>query len=444
MSSRLTLSTDLYELTMTAGYYAAGLSMPASFELYVRALPPQRSFLVAAGLEQALDYLEQLRFDSDDIAYLRGLPSLKGIRADFFEEYLPRFRFSGEVWMVEEGTPVFPPEPLLRVTAPMPEAQLVETALLALVIFQTSVASRAARMMEAAAGRQVVEFGTRRAHGVEAGVYAARAAYVGGCSATSNVEAGRRFGIPLSGTMAHSWVMAFTDEAAAFRTYVDLFPDRAVLLLDTYDTVAAAQRVVASGLKPRAVRLDSGDVVELSKRVREVLDAGGLRESQIFVSGDLDEWRIAEIVASGAPVDAFGVGGALSTASDAPAPGGVYKLVEIERGGLPVPIMKFSAGKETVPGRKQVWRLFDKQIAAGDVLGLTAEAGPVGAQRLLKRVMVNGRREEPSEPLDRARSRCLEAVARLPAAVRRLQDPAPYPVHTSDALASIIDRLARR
>ena len=437
------LSTDLYELTMIAGYYAADHLPRATFELYARELPPNRGFLVAAGLEQALEYLERLRFGREDIEYLRGLPSVQGVRREFFDTYLPSFRFTGEVWAVEEGTAIFPPGPLLRVTAPLPEAQLVETALLAQITFQTSVASRAARIVEAAAGRPVVEFGARRAHGIEAGRYAARAAFLAGCESTSNVDAGRRFGIPLSGTMAHSWVMAFPDEETAFRQYADVFGQSTVLLLDTYDTLAAARRIVASGFRPRAVRLDSGDVLALSKSVRAILDEAGLRETKIFVSGDLDEWRIAEMLAAGAPVDGFGVGAAISTSSDAPSLGGVYKLVEIERAGAPVAIMKFSPGKQTSPGRKQIWRLFDEGMATEDVIGLADEPGVSGGRRLLERVMIDGRRELHPRPIHELRARCRVGLAELPAPVRRLHDPARYPVRFSDALRSAIDRLSR-
>src|SRR3989442_7421425 len=290
------LSTDLYELTMMAGYHAAELTIPATFELSVRALPPTRSFLVAAGLEQVLEYMETLRFRPGDIDYLRGLPNLQGVSPEFFDEYLPRFRFSGEVWAVPEGTPVFPPEPLLSVTAPLPEAQVVETALMAWMMFQTSVASRAVRIVDAASGRPVIEFGARRAHGVEAGLLAARAAFLAGCDGTSFVEAGRRFGVPLAGTMGHSWVLAFGDEASAFGSYAGVFGEKAVLLLDTYDTLAAARHVAASGLRPDAVTFDSGDLGSLSRAVREILDAAGLPATRIFANGDLDEWRIAEIV----------------------------------------------------------------------------------------------------------------------------------------------------
>ncbi|MBI3048165.1 MAG: nicotinate phosphoribosyltransferase [Acidobacteria bacterium] len=445
--SSLALSTDLYELTMMAGYYTAGLDAPATFELYVRELPPNRSFLVAAGLEQALAYLEGLRFTDEHIAHLRGLPALRGVRREFFDEYLPRFRFSGDVWAVEEGIPVFPPAPLLRVTAPLPEAQLVETALLALVAFQTSVASRAARIVEAAAGREVVEFGARRAHGIEAGVLAARAAVIGGCDSTSNVEAGRRYGIPVSGTMAHSWVTAVPTEIAAFRQFAGIYGDRTVFLLDTYDTIAAARWVAASGLAPAAVRLDSGDVIALSREVRAILDATGLRATKIFASGDLDEWRIAAIVQAGAPVDGFGVGAALSTSSDAPSLGAIYKLVEIERGGVPVPVMKRSPGKQTYPGRKQVWRLFEHDTAVEDILEVEDAQGepvrvepPYAVRPLLVPVMRGGRRERPPVPLADLRARQLAATARLPAAVRRLAEPARYRVRLGSALQSAVER----
>ena len=443
MTNGRALFTDLYELTMMAGYYMSDMTAPATFELYARDLPPSRSFLIAAGLEQALEYLESLHFSADDIGYLRGLPALAQVRRDFFDDYLPNFRFTGEVWAVEEGTPIFPPEPILRVTAPLPEAQFVETALLACISFQTSVASRAARMVEAAAGRPVVEFGSRRAHGLDAGVYAARAAFLAGCEATSNAEAGRRFGIPVSGTMAHSWVMAFPDEMSAFRRYSDIFTDRAVLLLDTYDPVAAARLLAGSGLRPRGVRLDSGDVIALSVQVREILDASGLRDTTIFASGDLDEWRIAQMLQAGAPIDGFGVGAALSTSSDAPSLGAIYKLVEIERDSTVVPIMKLSPGKTTFPGRKQVWRDLGGGKAREDTMGLADEADTSRGRPLLERLMINGRRERPSAPLGELRQRCRRALDEVPAPVRRLRDPERYPVRFSEALQGTVDRTAR-
>jgi nicotinate phosphoribosyltransferase len=439
--ARRALATDLYELTMMAGYHAAGLMPRATFELYVRELPPNRCFLIAAGLAQALEYLETLAFSHDEIAHLRNLPALRGAPRAFFEEYLPHFRFTGDVWAIEEGTPLFPPEPLLRITAPLPEAQLVETALLSQIAFQTSVASRAVRMVEAAAGRDVVEFGSRRAHGVEAGVYAGRAAFIGGCAATSNVEAGRLFDIPVSGTMAHSWVTAFPNELEAFRRFAEVFGDRAVLLLDTYDTLAAAQMVATSGLKPSAVRLDSGDLVTLSRCVRTILDDAGLRETKIFVSGDLNEYRIADIVASGAPIDGFGVGAALSTSSDLPSLGAVYKLVEIESAGTTVPVMKHSPGKQTHPGKKQVWRLSERNTAKEDVVGLAdLDQAPAGAEPLLVQVMRNGKRERPTAPLKMIQAHSRAAVRMLPGAVLLPHSPSRYPVQFAPELQALIDR----
>jgi nicotinate phosphoribosyltransferase len=438
------LSTDLYELTMMAGYRLAGLTGPATFELYARRLPPSRSFLVAAGLEQALDFLETLRFDPDDIAYLRSLPHLDCVGDDFFDDYLPRFRFTGDVWAVEEGTPVFPPAPLVRITAPLPEAQLVETALLAFVTFQTTVASKAARITEAAGGRPVVEFGARRAHGIEAGVLAARAAYLAGCDGTSNVEAARRFGIPVSGTMAHSWVLAFGDEDEAFETYTHCFRERAVLLLDTFDTLAAARRVASSGLRPAAVRLDSGDLGELSRRVRSILDAAGLGATRILASGDLDEGRIAALVSAGAPIDGFGVGAALTTSFDAPSLGAVYKLVELERRGQTMPVMKSSPDKETYPGRKQVWRMLDAGTAVRDVLALADEPAVAGAVPLLEPMMRDGRRLRPHRALAALRERCHDELLRLPAGVRRLAAADAYPVELSEGLRRLIVTVGAR
>jgi nicotinate phosphoribosyltransferase len=432
------LATDLYQITMMAGYYAARQTEPRTFELFVRELPPHRSYLIAAGMAQALDYLGAVHFEPDEIAWLRSVPALAGVPATFFEEHLPRFRFTGEVSAVAEGEVLFGHEPLLRVTAPAPEAQLVETALLAMVTFQTAVASKAARVVQAAAGRSVVEFGSRRAHGLEAATYAARAAYIAGCDATSNVEAGRRFGIPLAGTMAHSWVMAFDQEIDAFREFIRLYGNQSTLLIDTYDTVAAAQQIVHAGLTPAAVRLDSGDLCALARRVRAIFDAGGLQHTRILASGDLDEYRVAALVAAGAPIDAFGVGTAISAVSDAPALGGVYKLVETVDHGAVHATVKLSTGKSTYPGRKQVWRVVERGQASHDVMGLEGEAEGDG-RALLKCVMRNGQMLSPPESLDEIRARCRARVAELPAALRDLSHVEPYPVRISSAL----DDLAR-
>ncbi len=378
---------DLYQLTMAAAYFENGLTQSATFELFVRALPPRRDFLVVAGLEQALDYLDGLRFTADEIGFLRGQPVFKNVSREFFA-FLRDLRFTGEVSAMPEGTVAFANEPLLRVTAPIIEAQLVETALLSIINHQTMIASKAARVVAAARGRPVIEFGTRRAHGPEAGMLGARAAYIGGCAGTSNVEAGRRFGIPVFGTMAHSFVMSFDREEDAFRSFLRAFPDTATILVDTYDTIAAVKML--SKLKPvPAVRLDSGDLVSLSRQVRKILDNAGMTTTKIFTSGDLDEERIAELLDAGAPIDAFGVGTQLSTSYDAPALGGVYKLVSTGAGGR----LKLSADKATYPLPKQVWRR-----AGGDLIAAADETPPGNDWQPL---LVTARRE----PLDEIRKR---------------------------------------
>jgi len=450
------LATDLYQLTMMAGYQHAGIGGRSTFELYVRHLPEGRGFLVVAGIEQALDLLAGLRFTPDEIQYLRTVPALASAPEAFFADLLPSFRFNGDVWAVDEGEVVFPHEPILRVTAPGAEAQLVETALLATITFQTSIASKAARIVHAAQGsmasagasraRQVIEFGSRRAHGLDAALFAARAAYVAGCAATSNFEAGYRFGIPVSGTMAHSWVMSFAREIDAFREYLGLFGAGTTLLIDTYDTIAATHAIVSAGLRPGGVRLDSGDLVALSTDVRRVLDAGGLTDTKIIVSGDLDEYRIARLLANDAPIDAFGVGTALSTSKDAPALGGVYKLVEIERDAVMAPVLKLSAGKRTLPGSKQVWRLSDNGRASGDVLALAAEPSP-GGRPLLRLMMQRGHRLHQPGKIEASRRHAGDAMGELPDGVRRLTGWDAYPVGISAALedlARTAERAVRR
>ena len=323
------LQTDLYELTMAAAYLETGFDALATFELFVRSLPPRRNYLVAAGLDQALDFLENVNFSNEEIAYLRTFPVFSGIGNDFFD-YLSRFRFSGDVWAMPEGTIFFSGEPVLRVTAPIIEAQMVETFLLAAINFQTMIASKAARVTQAAAGKNVIEFGSRRAHGMESGILAARAAVIGGCLGTSNAAAGHQFGISVYGTQAHSWIMAHEDEEEAFGKFLDIFPGQAVLLVDTYDVHAAVEKIISMGRKPRGVRLDSGDLVEDSKWIRTRLDRAGWQDVIIFASGDLDEDRISSLLAEGACIDGFGVGTALVTSNDSPTLGVIYKLVEIE------------------------------------------------------------------------------------------------------------------
>jgi nicotinate phosphoribosyltransferase len=388
------LTTDLYELTMAAAYFENGLHPRAIFELFVRKLPERRSYLIVAGLEQALDYLSTLRFKSDQIDYLREHPSFKRVSREFFD-YLAEFRFTGDVCAMPEGTAAFGMEPLLRITAPIIEAQVVETFLLSTINFQTMIASKAARVVTAARGRTVIEFGTRRAHGTEAGLLAARAAYIGGCIGTSNVEAGHLFGIPTFGTLAHSFVMSFEDEDESFRAFLKVFPETATVLVDTYDTIAAVERL-ARGFGPTipAVRLDSGDLCELSKQVREILDEAGMTGTKIFASGDLNEYKIADLISGGAQIDSFGVGTELATSFDAPALSGVYKLAGLEENGHVSMRIKLSHDKATYPGPKQVWRLTDESGSYNqDIITLADEPNnPTGSWHpLLKKVMKEGR-----------------------------------------------------
>jgi len=442
-TSHSVLMTDLYELTMAAAYFDGDFRASASFELFVRTLPPERGYLLAAGLEQALDHLEQLHFRREEIEYLRRHPMFQHVSAEFFD-YLGRFRFTGEVWAMPEGTPVFGGEPILRVTGPIIEAQIVETYLLAVITFQTMIATKAARLVEASQGRAVVDFGSRRAHGPEAGVLAARAAYLGGCIGTSNVEAGLRFGVPTYGTVAHSFVMAHIDEQRAFRDFARLFPENVILLIDTYDSLRALEKIIQIGSRPKGVRLDSGDLAELSRQVRRRLDDAGLRDTKIYVSGDLDEFAITRLLAQKAPVDVFAVGTALVTSKDAPALGGVYKLVEVcqeqagHRRALPRYTAKFSADKFTYPGTKQVFRFAgDGGCYDHDVLARAGEQYPSG-EPLLELVMKDGRRTCPATALAAIRERVRRISPNLPATVRELRNAEHFPVRVSAALEDLL------
>ena len=419
---------------MAAVYFHNRLAASATFELFIRNLPANRGYLVAAGLEQALEYLETVAFSSEQIDFLRRHPAFKHISSQFFD-FLHGLRFTGEVWAVAEGTPIFAQEPLLRVTAPIVEGQIVETFLLSSISFQTLIATKAARVVQSAAGRQVVEFGSRRAHGPEAGILAARAAYIGGCAGSSNVEAHYRYGIPSFGTLAHSFVMTYEDEGQSFQDFSRLFPEHAVLLLDTYDTLAALDRMIALGIRPPGVRLDSGDFVALSKEVRRRLDRAGLTETKIVVSGDMDEAAIKQLLAAGAPIDIFGVGTALATSQDAPALSGVYKLVEFDG----QPRVKLSQEKASYPCRKQVFRSARNNTYTGDMIGLAEEASE--GEPLLNCVKRDGKRLQPALPLDQIREHAAQALKSVPAEVRALERPAHYPVRLSRRLEEVWEML---
>ncbi|MFQ5957404.1 MAG: nicotinate phosphoribosyltransferase [Candidatus Brocadiales bacterium] len=431
------LVTDFYQLTMAAGYFQNNVNTTATFELFVRKMPENRSFLVAAGLEQALHYLKALRFSESAIGYLRRHPSFKKVKKEFFD-YLRDFRFRGEVYAIPEGTVAFAEEPLLRVTAPMIETQLVETYLLSTINFQTLIASKAARVVLAAGGRDVTDFGSRRAHGPQAGVLAARACYIGGCTSTSNVLAGHELGIPVLGTMAHSWVMAFDTEEEAFRRFYEVFPENTALLIDTYDTVKAARLAKHIGTENRllAVRLDSGDLLKLSREVRKVLDDDGLTHVKIMASGDLNEYLINELLTQGAPIGIFGVGTEMVTSKDQPALGGIYKLVEQEIQGRAIPRMKFSEDKVFYPSKKQVYRFSDENgIYSHDLLGLEDETND--GVPLLECVMERGEITRKVPDIKDVHNRARESISHLPGGLRDIKDTRPYPVKKSQRLTEL-------
>ena len=432
------LFTDLYELTMAASYFGEGMHGAATFSLFSRKLPRSRSFLVAAGLEDVLEYLRTVRFSDEAIDYLRSLRRFQ----EPFLDFLRTVRFTGDVRAVPEGTVIFPDEPLVEVTAPILEAQLVETAVINFCHFQTVLASKAIRSVLAARGRPIVEFGLRRTPGTDAGMKAARCTYLVGAEMSSNVLAGLTYGIPPMGTMAHSYVVAFPDEITSFRAYARAFPDHTTLLIDTYDTVAAAHKAVvvakemeARGHRLGGVRLDSGDLAALSRDVRRVLDAAALDYVRIFASGGLDEQVIDDLVTQGAPIDAFGVGTRMDVSADAPYLDMAYKLVRYDGRN----VLKTSTGKETWTGEKQVYRFRGPDGRFGhDLLALRDEPSPPGAEPLLQTVMTGGQPMAVARPpLPEARRYCASQVATLPDAVIRLREPASYPVHYSDRLLAV-------
>jgi len=430
------LLTDLYQLTMLQAYLHRGMIEPAVFELFVRKLPGERNFLVAAGLEQALEFLETLGFTEREIDWLERQGGFSaGLQAQLRE-----FRFTGDVDAMPEGTVFFPDEPILRVTASLPQAQLVESRLLNIVHLQTLLASKAARIVIAGGGRQLVDFGMRRAHGAEAALFASRASWLAGFDGTATAEAGLRYGIPVFGTMAHSFVQAHRSEREAFENFARARPKRAVMLVDTYDTEAAVAKVIelypvlaADGIRIAGVRLDSGDLGAHAKAVRAMLDVAGLKEMIVFASGNLDEHRIRRLLADGAPIDGFGVGTALDTSSDAPTIDAVYKLQSYAG----VARRKRSEGKATWPGIKQVWRRHDEHgRIAGDRVGLADEAHH--GEPLLQPCMRAGRRLPTMPTLDEARAHCRAQLARLPEALRALEPaPAAYPVEISARLREL-------
>lgn len=427
------LCTDLYELTMAAAYYEAGRNDIACFELFVRNMPEARSYMIAAGLEQAVEYIQSLRFDKEDIDFLKSQPGLHGLSKGF-AEYLRKFRFSGDVWAVPEGTLVFPGEPLISICAPLIEAQIIETFLLATINHQTAIASKASRIVYAAQGRGVIDFGARRAHGFNSAVYGARAAFIGGCIGTSNIEAGRMFNIPLYGTAAHSFVMAFDSEEEAFHAYYDAFPDSTTLLIDTYDVIEAAHKATVFGKKLKGVRIDSGDLSMLSKQVRQILDDADLKQTVITASGDLNEYKISELLALNSPIDLFGVGTELLAPSDSPALGGVYKLVEVDKAGSRIPKVKRSNAKATIPYRKQVWRSFTSDGKHHhDTISIFDETHHDG-EPLLKPIIEGGEMVTKLPSINNIRIQAIDEMEAFPPQYKKLIRPIKYPVNYSDSL----------
>ncbi|MFH1637082.1 MAG: nicotinate phosphoribosyltransferase [Candidatus Woesearchaeota archaeon] len=442
--NNMAMLTDLYQLTMNASYSHHNKNETVTFDLFYRKLPRNRGYMLAAGLEQVLHYLENLSFSEDDIDYL-GSQDL--FRKEFLET-LRDFKFTGDVYAMPEGTPVFPNEPIIRITAPRMEAQLVETFLLNAVNFQTMIASKASRVVESADGRAVTDFGLRRAHSADAGMKASRACYIAGCVGTSNVLAGKEFGISIIGTMAHAYVMSFDSELEAFRAYASTFKDKSVLLIDTYDTLEGAKNaaIVAKelereGYSLKGVRLDSGDLCELSKGVRKILDDAGLDYVKIVASNDLNEYKIKELIGQGACIDSFGVGTEMVTSKDAPAMSGVYKLVEdCDKEGNAVPRIKLAEGKITLPGKKQVYRLYDENgKCLKDIIALHDEE--VEGEPLLKKVMENGAVCYGIPRLSEIRNHAQDGVGKIS---KDVKSGAEYKVELSPKLEKLVEDLKEK
>ncbi len=442
----MTLFTDLYELTMCASYFDNKKLQAATFDLLIRRLPPNRSYFLFTGLEQVLSFLEKIKFTEEHLSYLRK----QGFKEDFLS-YLKNFRFTGEVYAVPEGSIVFPCEPLIRITAPIIEAQLVETFLLNTINLQTMIATKASRVVHAAKGKPVVEFGLRREHGIDAGMKVARSSYIAGCAGTSNVLAGMIYGIPVFGTMAHSFVMSYEKEIDAFRAFTKTFPYKTILLIDTYSDFAGAEKAVIvakeleqTGHKLVGVRIDSGDLAQTSKRVRTLLDQNGLEYVTIFASGDLDEFKIAELQEKDAKIDAYGVGTKMGTSTDYPYIDVIYKLSEVANNkGKFSSIMKLSEGKITLPGRKQVYRFTNKKGQyAKDVIALETEQ--IDGEPMLSKVMENGKIIQKMPTAEEIRNIAAKNLSNLPEKYRKLTNAETYPVDLSQSLTDLITQLKKK
>jgi nicotinate phosphoribosyltransferase len=442
------LATDLYQIVMAAAYYSSPYHRERKtvgiFEMFVRKLPRNRSFIIVAGIEQVIQYVLNLRYDDDQIAYLQSLELLKDVKKEFFD-YLRVFKFNGSLWSVPEGTILFPNEPIMRIEAPIIEAQLLETCILSITNFQSLIATKSARIVSAANRKPVVEFGSRRAHGPQAGVLAARGAFIGGCVGTSNTLAGKAFGIPVFGTMAHSFILSHENELDAFREFSNLFPT-GFLLVDTYDTLKAVTKLLGSGIRPYGIRLDSGDLYTLSIETRKLLDYAGCKDTKIMVSGDLNEHSISKLLASGAPIDSFGVGTELSTSRDDPTMNGVYKLVAVkicnpDKKNGEYEMMyksKTSVGKETYPGPKQVGRFIENNVLKMDYLILEDEKPPDNCILLLRKYVDGGNKVLEMPSIFEIQNYTSKQLELLPTALKSLDaEPSLFPVMLSQKLKSL-------
>jgi nicotinate phosphoribosyltransferase len=439
-SQNMSLFTDFYELTMCASYFDNKNFEPATFDLFIRRLPENRSYFLFAGLEEALLYLQNIKFTDEHLSYLKK----QGFRQDFLD-YLRGFKFTGDVWAVPEGTVAFPNEPLIRVTAPIIEAQLVETFLLNTINLQTMIATKASRVVHAAKGKSVIEFGLRREQGIDAGMKVARSSYIAGCQGTSNVLAGMIFDIPVFGTMAHSFIMSYPKEIDAFRAFAKTFPNKSTFLIDTYDDIAGTEKAVtiakeleANGFKLGGIRLDSGDLAETSKKIRKILDKNNLNYVKIFVSGDLDEYKITQLLNEGAKIDSFGVGTKMGTSADRPYLDVIYKLCEtMSSDGSFSAIMKLSKDKLTLPGRKQVYRFQDTdRVFRKDIIALVDEK--VGGEPLLVKVIEKGKLNYRQPTINEIRAKASDNLSKLPAEFKTLINAPLFPVELSEKLQELV------
>jgi nicotinate phosphoribosyltransferase len=439
--NELGLLTDLYEFTMAEAYFQSEMFAPATFSLFIRDYPPNRGYFISAGLESVLDYLEQIHYSTGDLDYLAST----GLFSDDFLQFLGNFRFSGDVYAIPEGRLFFKDEPVLEVTAPIIEGQLMESFVINAINLQVTLATKASRCVHAAQGRNVVDFSLRRTQGIDAGLKLARAGYIAGLASTSNVLAGKLYRIPVSGTMAHSFVTSFKEEITAFQAFAEAFGDETVLLIDTYDTVTGAEKaaevgrqMARDGRKLKGVRLDSGDMTRLSKQVRKLMDKAGFENVKIFASGGFDEFKIADSLANGAEIDAFGVGTKMGVSADGPYTDIAYKLVQYD--GRPV--LKLSSGKKTLVAEKQVARIKNGQRLEKDIIGLRGVK--MEGETLLKPVMKNGERRQPPESLDDIRQRFEDEFSRLGDDVKAIKNPAPFAVEISPELEKLQNQVIHR